>query len=129
MMGLARAWRGISLGVFLLAVGVLLMMPWRWQWIFVVICGSSAVNAILKGSWRWLPHPVMWGVGLGFSYATGTVGGWAMFWMLCGLSIILGYLIGLVPRAAPKEPHRAPGARVVLDAEMVSRSSPDEPPA
>ena len=42
--------------------------------------------------------------------------GWAMFWYLCGASVILGFLIGLVPRSAPPPPPPPrPGSGVVID--------------
>jgi len=116
----ATVWRNVSLGVFFLAVAALLYLGEFWPWILVVFCGMWLVNAVFKGQWRWAPHPLLWGLGLGYAFASATVGGWAMFWALCGASIILSYLIGLVPHRSRKGRHRAPGARIVIDAETVS---------
>ena len=114
-------WRNISIGVFFLAVGGLLWLGAFWPWILVVFCGMSLLNSLLKGNWRWAIHPLLWGLGISYAIASGTVGGWAMFWALCGASIILSYVVGLVPRRVSRTPHRAPGARIVIDAETVER--------
>jgi len=111
-----RAWRNLAPGVFLLGLGASLAGPWAWQWIFVHLAAMSVVNALVKRRWRSLPHGLLWGCGLGFSYATGRVGGWPMFWMLCGASIILSFLLSLVPDPPPPPPPpRRPGAGVVID--------------
>jgi hypothetical protein len=110
-------WGGISLGVFFIALGVIIARGWgeNFQWLFVVMAGMSLVNAIVKGRWRFAPHPLLWAAGLGWAYATG-YNGWAMFWYLCGASVILGFLIGLIPRSPPPPPPAArPGAGVVID--------------
>lgn len=112
------AWRGISLGLFLLALAAILHFGAPWQWIFVVMAGMSLLNAVGKGRWRWAPHPLLWGAGLSWSYATERVGGWTMALALLGASLIVAFLVSLAPRRppAPPPPHR-PGAGVVLDVE------------
>ncbi|MCK6479871.1 MAG: hypothetical protein L6R43_06905 [Planctomycetes bacterium] len=115
-----RAWKQVAPGVFLLSLGAVLAFAPAWQWIFVVVCGMSAVNALVKSRWLWLPHPLLWAAGLSFSYATGKVGGWPMFWMLCGGSVLLSFLLGLLPVVSrPPSPPRRPGAGTILDAERV----------
>ena len=108
-------WGGISLGVFFIALGVLVATDAPLHWLFVVMAGMSFVNAVVKRRWRFAPHPLIWSAGLGWAYATG-FSGWAMFWYLCGASVILGFLIGLVPRSAPPPPPPPrPGSGVVID--------------
>jgi hypothetical protein len=110
-------WSGISLGVFFIALGVLVSTGEPWQWIFVVCAGMSLVNAVVKGRWRFAPHPLMWGLGLGWAYATGE-SAWGAFWVLCGASVIVAFLISLIPRRPPPPPPPArPGAGVVIDVE------------
>jgi len=110
-------WSGISLGVFFLALGVLVLTDAPWQWIFVVCGGMSLVNALVKRRWRFVPHPLLWTAGLAWAYATGT-NAWGVFWALCGASVIVGFLVGLVPRPpAPPPPPARPGAGVVIDVE------------
>jgi len=108
-------WGGISLGVFFIALGVLVATGAPLRWLLIVLAGMSLVNAVVKGRWRFAPHPLMWGAGLGWAYATGS-NAWAMFWYLCGASVIVGFLIGLVPRRPPPPPPPPrPGAGVVID--------------
>ena len=110
-------WSGISLGVFFLSLGVLVTTGAPWQWIFVVCAGMSLVNAVVKRRWRFAPHPLMWGSALSYAYVTG-MSGWGMFWGLCGASVIVGFLVGLIPRSPPPPPPPArPGAGIVIDVE------------
>ena len=123
----ATVWRNLSLGVFCLAVGALVYLDLPWKWIFVVVAGMSLVRALVSARWRWAPHPLLWGLGLGWAYAGG-FSGWVMFWWLCGGSVILAFLISLVPRRPPPAragPPPRPGDGVVLDAE-VTDSRPAE---
>ncbi len=118
-MSAVAVWRNVSLGVFCIAVGALVYLDAPWQWIFVVFAGLSLVNALVKGRWRWAPHPLAWGLGLGWAYATGT-SAWAMFWWLCGGSVFLAWLVSLVPRRpppGPAGPPSRPGDGVVIDVE------------
>ena len=115
----ASVWRNLSLGVLCIAVGAIVYLDAAWQWIFVVFAGISLVNALVKGHLRWAPHPLLWGLGLGWAYAKG-MNAWAMFWWLCGGSVILGWLISLIPRRPRPEldePPRRPGEGVVIDVE------------
>jgi hypothetical protein len=110
------AWRGISLGLFLVALAALIHFGADWRWIFVVMAGMSLLNAVGKGRWRWAPHPLLWGAGLTYSYATERVGGWTMALALVGASLIVAFLVSLVPRRPPAPlPPPRPGAGVVLD--------------
>jgi len=118
-------WRGLSLGIFLIAIAAILQTGAAWQWIFVVMFGMSFVNALLKKRWRWAPQPVLWAAGLAFAYSSppegqaGHVGGWTMFFALCGASIFLSFLTSLVPKRPPREaPPPRPGAGVVIDVEV-----------
>jgi hypothetical protein len=112
----AAVWRNVSIGVLFLAVGVIVYRDAPWQWIFVVFAGLSLVNAVVKGRWRWTPHPLLWGLGLGWAYATG-MNAWAMFWWLLGGSVFLGFLVSLIPSRPPPRP----GEGVVIDAEVTDR--------
>ena len=110
-------WGGISVGVFFIALGALVAAGAPLRWLLVVLAGMSFVNAVVKRRWRFAPHPLLWGAGLGWAYATGG-NAWAMLWYLCGASVILGFLIGLVPRRVPPPPPppvQRPGDGVVID--------------
>ena len=50
----AVAWRGVSRGIFLLALAAILHFAAPWQWIFVVMAGMSLLNAVGEGRWRWV---------------------------------------------------------------------------
>lgn len=116
----STAWKSIAPGILFIAIGVILATDLEWQWIFVVVAGLSLGNALVKRRWRWAPHPLLWGAGLGWTYAHRPGEGWSAFWMLCGISIILSFLVGLVPRRPPPPPPpRPPGAGVVIDVERV----------
>jgi len=117
-----RFWQGVSLGLFFLSLAAIVHFGGDWQWIFVVMAGMSLVNAVGKGRWRWAPQPLLWGAGLAYAYASppagqpGHVGGWTMFFALCGASIVLSFLTSLVPRRPPREaPPPRPGAGIVID--------------
>ena len=113
----ALFWNGVSLGVFCVALGVVVATGAEWQWLFVVMAAMSFVNAAVKRRWRFAPHPLMWAGGLAYAYATG-MNAWAMFWWLCGASLIASFLIGLVPRRPPEPPPPArPGDGIVIDVE------------
>ncbi len=123
-MTLLQWWRGMSLGFFLIAIAAILHRGAAWQWVFVVMAGMSFVNSLAKKRWRWAPQPLMWTAGLAYAYASppegerGHVGGWTMFFALCGASLVLSFLIHLVPKRAPEEspaPPPRPGAGVVID--------------
>ena len=122
----AQVWGGVSLGVLFLALAAMVHYGRPWQWIFVVFAGMSLLNALAKGRWRWLPHPLLWGAGLSWSYAVPPgdprhVGGWTMFLALCGASVIVAFLVGLVPRRRRTEGPRRPGEGVVVDIDVVDR--------
>lgn len=108
-----RAWRNVAPGVFLLGFGIILARFEDWQWVFVLLCGMSVVKGVLRRNWAWLVHPLAWGAGLSWSYATGKVSGWAMFLMLCGASLLLSFLLSLVPKPPPPPPR--PGSGTVID--------------
>ena len=117
-------WRGLSLGLFLIAIAAISYHDADWQWIFVVMFGMSFVNALAKKRWRWAPQPLLWAAGLWYAYSSppegqpGHVGGWTMFFALCGASLVLSFLTNLIPRRAPKErpaPPPRPGAGIVID--------------
>ena len=124
-MNLLTWWRGLSLGLLLIAVAAILHDDHlTWHWMFVVLAAMSFVNALLKKRWRWAVQPLMWCLGLGFAYSTpaegqpGHIGGWTMFFALCGASLVLSFLIGLIPqrpetRAAAPPPR--PGSGIVID--------------
>ena len=82
------AWGSLSLGVLCVSVGTMVWTDAPWQWIFVVLAGMNLVRALVNRNWRWAPQPLMWGLGLGYAYATG-MSGWKMFMILCGGSILL----------------------------------------
>ena len=123
----ATFWRNVSFGVFLVATGVLLAMGRFWPWILVVLCGMSFLNAALKAQWRWAVHPLLWGGVLSWMYATQYDGICAAVVVLCGGSIILWYVVDLIPRPKPDEHHHAPGPRTVLDAEVVPPEGGSDP--
>lgn len=121
-MTIGFAWRGISLGVFLLAVAAIVHWDAPWQWVFVVMAGMSLVNAVVKGRRRFAPHPLLWGAGLAYAYLSPPppdprhFGGWTMFVALCGASLVLSFLISLVPsRPRRPAPPPRPGAGIVID--------------
>jgi hypothetical protein len=115
----------MSLGLFLIAIAAIIHSDWlTWHWIFVVMFGMSFVNALAKKRWRWVPQPLMWCLGLSYAYSSppegqpGHVGGWTMFFALCGASLVLSFLTNLIPKRAPKErpaPPPRPGAGIVID--------------
>jgi hypothetical protein len=118
-------WRGMSLGIFLIAIaGIVHSTKLTWHWMFVVMAGMAFVSALLRRRWRWAPHPLLWTCGLGYAYTSppegerGHVGGWTMFFALCGASLILSFLINLIParpsRRDPPPPPR-PGDGIVID--------------
>jgi len=89
-----------------------------------VMAGMSFVTSLVKRRWRMALHPLLWAAGLAYACSSppagepGHVGGWTMFFALCGGSIVLSFLINLVPKSAPKEapaPPPRPGAGVVID--------------
>ncbi len=121
-MTIGFVWRGISLGVLLLSLAALLRFDAPWQWVFVVMAGMSLVNAIVKGRWRFAPHPLLWGGGLAYAYLSPPApdprhfGGWTMLLALCGASLVLSFLISLVPARKPRPaPPPRPGAGIVID--------------
>jgi hypothetical protein len=112
----AFAWKGVSLGIFLVALAAILHFKKDWEWIFVVMAGLSLLNAIGKGRWRWVPHPILWGAGLAYAYHTGKVGGWTMALALLGASLVVSFLVSLIPKPPPPPPPAArPGEGVVID--------------
>jgi len=115
-------WRGLSLGLFLIAIAAIVHSGADWQWIFVVMFGMSFVNAVAKGRWRWVPQPLLWGTGLWYAYSSppegepGHIGGWTMFIALCGASLVLSFLTNLIPKRVPREESAPrPGAGIVID--------------
>jgi len=117
MNSVERTWRNIAPGVFLVGLGAVLAWAPFWQWVFVVLAGMSVLNALVKRKWHKVPLGILWTAGLSWSYATGRIGGWAMFFMLCGASIVLGPLLARLfrPKDPPASPPPRPGAGVVID--------------
>jgi len=100
-MRLRSAWSSISLGVFLIALAWVIQAGYPLKWLWVVLCGTSTVGALVKGHWRWSVHPALWGAGLSYAFTNEGVSGWAAFFGLLGGSLILGWLVRLVPRTPP----------------------------
>jgi hypothetical protein len=121
----SQAWKGVSLGVFLLAIAVILQSPTiTWHWILPVMAGMSFLNAVLKGSWRFAIHPLVWCAGLSWAILSPTLTRWPAIFGLCGISIILAFLIGRIPhRRRPAAVPPRPGDGVIIDVEVTKRST------
>ena len=120
----SQAWKGISLGVFLIALAVIVQSPTiTWHWIVPVMAGMSFLNSVLKGSWRFAPHPLIWCAGFAYTILSPTLRRWEALLYLSGISIILAFLIGLIPhRKRPAAVPPRPGDGVVIDVEVTKRS-------
>ncbi len=121
--GLRRTWSAVSLGVFFLALAWMTYADLPWYWVFVVLCGTSALGSLVKGWWRRSLVALLWGGVLAWSFLDERVGGWTALWLLLGGSIILGWLLSLIPRRSPRDPDGPPpppppGAGVVIEAEV-----------
>ena len=119
----SSVWKGISLGVFFIALAVIIQSEAiRWPWLLPVMAAMSFVNAVLKGAWRFAPHPLLWCAGLSWTIVSPTLTIGPAFLYLCGTSIILAFLISLIPhRPAPAAVPPRPGDGVVIDVEVTKR--------
>jgi hypothetical protein len=118
----ARVWSSISLGVFLLALAVLIQTGAGAKWILVIFCATSAVGAFAKGWWRWGLHPLLWGAAFADHFLNARFETWALVFGLLGASLILSFVVDLLAGKRPPSPPPAPrgggGSGVVIDAEI-----------